>query len=77
MGCRRYFTADRFEVLLDEDDSRSSSRVREHRSFLLVSRLHVVSLFLALCEQTDGLFTFQKSPRAYIGAFAVKQDTVD
>ena len=41
MGCRRYFAASRLEVLLDEDDSRSSSRVREHRSFLLVSQLHV------------------------------------
>ena len=41
MGCRRYFVANRLEVLLDEDDSRSSSRVREHGSFLLVSQLHV------------------------------------
>ena len=41
MGCRRYFAASRLEVLLDEDDSRSSSRVREHESFLLVSQLHV------------------------------------
>ena len=31
----------RLEVLHDEDDSRSSSRVREHGSFLLVSQLHV------------------------------------
>ena len=28
-------------MLVDEDDSRSSSRVREHGSFLLVSQLHV------------------------------------
>ena len=41
MGCRRYFAASRLEVLLDEDDSRSSSRVREHGSFLLLSQLHV------------------------------------
>ena len=41
MGCRGYFAANRLEVLLDEDDSRSSSRVREHGSFLLVSQLHV------------------------------------
>ena len=41
MGCRRHFVANRLEVLLDEDDSRSSSRVREHGSFLLVSQLHV------------------------------------
>ena len=33
MGCRRYFVANRLEVLVDEDDSRSSSRVREHEIF--------------------------------------------
>ena len=41
MGCTHYFVADRLEVLVDEDDSRSSSLVREHGSFLLVSQLHV------------------------------------
>ena len=41
MGRRRYFAAHRLEMLLDEDDSRSSSRVREHGRFLLVSQLHV------------------------------------
>ena len=41
MGCRRYFVANRLEVLVDEDDSRSSSRVREHGSLLFVSQLHV------------------------------------
>ena len=41
MGCKHYFVADRLEVLLDEDDSRISSRVREHGSFRLVSHLHV------------------------------------
>ena len=41
MGCRRYFAASRLEVLLDEDDSRSSSRALERGSFLLVSQLHV------------------------------------
>ena len=30
MGCRRCFVAHRLEELVDEDDSRSSSRVREH-----------------------------------------------
>ena len=30
MGCRHYFVADRLEALVDEGDSRSSSRVREH-----------------------------------------------
>ena len=41
MGCRCYFAASRLEVLLDEDDSRSSSRAHEHGSFLLDSQLHV------------------------------------
>ena len=41
MGCGRYFVANRLEVLVDEDDFRSSSRVREHGSFLLVSQQHV------------------------------------
>ena len=41
MGCKRCFVASLHEVLLDEDDSRSSSRVREHGSSLLVSQLHV------------------------------------
>ena len=40
MGCGHYFVADRLEALVDEDDSRSYSRVREHGSFLLVSQLH-------------------------------------
>ena len=64
MGRRRYFVASRLKVLLDEDDSRSSSRVREHGSFLLVSQLHEATrhcevdvYFLALGEQTDGLST--------------------
>ena len=41
MGCRHYFVANRLEMLVDEGDSRSSSRVHEHGSFLLVSQLHV------------------------------------
>ena len=41
MGCRYYFVADRLEELVDEGDSRSSSRVREHENFRLVSQLHV------------------------------------
>ena len=71
MGCKRYFVANQLEVLVDEDDSRSSSRVREHGSFLLVSQLMCQSrhsevnvYFLALCEQIDGLFTFNGSPRS-------------
>ena len=39
--CRLYFAASRPEVLLDEDDSRSSSRARESGSSLLVSQLQV------------------------------------
>ena len=49
MGCRRDFAASQLEVLLDEDDSRSSSRVREHGSFLLVSQLHVVNVYSSRC----------------------------
>ena len=41
MLCMRYFVANRLEMLVDEDDSRSSSRVREHGSFLPVPQLHV------------------------------------
>ena len=44
MGCTRYSAANRLEVLLDEDDFRSSSRALERRSFLLVSQLHVAIL---------------------------------
>ena len=42
MGCRHYF-ADRFEDLVDEGESRSSSRIREHENFRLVSQLHLAS----------------------------------
>ena len=41
MGCRHYFVVDRFEELVDEGDSRSSSRAHEHEHFRLVSQLHV------------------------------------
>ena len=41
MGCRHYFDADRLEDLVDKGDSRSSSRVREHGNFRLVSQLHM------------------------------------
>ena len=37
----RCFVTNRLELLLDEDDSRFLSRVREHWSFRLVSQLHV------------------------------------
>ena len=36
-----YFVADRLEDLVDEDDSRSSSRIHEHDNFRLVSQLRV------------------------------------
>ena len=41
MVWRRYFASNRLEMLLDKDDSRSLSRVREHWNFMLVSQLHV------------------------------------
>ena len=41
MDCRHYFVADRLEDLVDEVDSRSSSRAHEHENFRLVSQLHV------------------------------------
>ena len=47
MGCRRCFVANRLEELVDEGDSRSSSRVRERESFLLVSQLHVESMSMS------------------------------
>ena len=68
MGCGSYFAASRLEVLLDEDDSRSSSRVQVFCLFhncMWQSRHSEVNVyFLALSEQTDGLFTFNGSPRA-------------
>ena len=33
MGCRHYFVEDRLEELVDEGDSRSSSRAHEHENF--------------------------------------------
>ena len=41
MGYRRYFAANRLEVLVDEDDFGSSSRALENGNFLLLSQLHV------------------------------------
>ena len=58
MGCRRFFAASRLEVLVDEDDSRSSSRVHEHGCFLLVSQLHVV--IQTLCSR-DTTLTYSPS----------------
>ena len=45
MGCRHYFVADRLEALVDEGNSRSSSRVREHGSFGIV---HFQRVFVAV-----------------------------
>ena len=81
MGCRRNFSANRLEVLLDEDDSRSSSRAREHGSFSACfttacgnpDTLKSMSTSSLLCQQADGLST-HRSPRACVGAFAAKQD---
>ena len=46
MGCRRYSAASRLEVLLDEDDFRSSSQALELGDVLLLSQLHVTVLVL-------------------------------
>ena len=46
MGCRRYSAASRLEVLLNENDFRSSSRALERGEFLLLSQLHVAILTL-------------------------------
>ena len=71
MGCRCCFVLNQLEELVDAGDPRSSSRVREHESFCLFhncmwqSRHSEVNVyFLALCEQTDGLFTFNGSHRS-------------
>ena len=44
MGCRHYIVVDRLEDLVDECDSRSSSRAHEHENFRLVSQLHVLQV---------------------------------
>ena len=41
MGCKHYFVADRLEALVDEGDSRSSSRAHERENFRLVSQRYV------------------------------------
>ena len=41
MGCRPYIAASQHEVLLDEDDFRSSSQALELRDVLLLSQMHV------------------------------------
>ena len=52
MGCRHSFVADRLEGLVDEDDSRSSSRVREHGSY-----------FTTACGNPDTLKSMSISSR--------------
>ena len=46
MGCGRYSATSRLEVLLDEDDLRSSTRALECGNCLLLSQLHVTILVL-------------------------------
>ena len=46
MDCRRYSAASRHEVLLDENDFRSSSQAYELGDVLLLSQLHVTILVL-------------------------------
>ena len=46
MGCRRYSTASRLEVLLDEDDFHTSRRTLGRGKCLLLSQLHVTILAL-------------------------------
>ena len=56
LGC--YFVASRLEVLLDEDDSRSSSRASERGSCMWQSRHSEVNVyFIELSEQTGWLST--------------------
>ena len=60
------------EVLLDEDGSRSSSRVREHEIFLLVWKTAcdnpdtLKSMNVYFLALTDGSFTFNGSHRSYM-----------
>ena len=58
MGCRHYFVVDRLEDLVDEDDSRSSGRAREHWNFRLISQLNLtIQIFWSRCWtlRTNGL----------------------
>ena len=74
MGCKRYSAASRLEVLLDEDDSRSSSRARERGSFSACftpacgnrDTLKSMSISSSCREQIDEISTSNKSPRSYL-----------
>ena len=55
MGCRRYSAANRLEVHLDEDDSRSSSQAREHGKFS--------ACFTTACGNPDTLKSMSISSR--------------
>ena len=46
MGCKHYFVADRFEALVDEGDSRYSSRAHEHE---------ISACFTTVCGNPDTL----------------------
>ena len=59
MGRKHYFVFDRLEDLVDEGDSRSSSRAHEHENFRLVSQLHV-AIRGATLDNTR--VSFQDSP---------------
>ena len=54
----KYFVVDRLEDLIDEGDSRSSSRVHEHENFRLVSQLHVaIKTLWSQCPPSRTVWT--------------------
>ena len=55
MGYRHYFVADRLEEVVDEGDSRSSSRVHEKRAFS--------ACFTTACDNPDTLKSMSISSR--------------
>ena len=60
MGCGHYFVVDRLEVLVDEGDSRSSSRAHEHENFRLVSQLNVaIQILWSRCPLSWAAWTNQ------------------
>ena len=69
MGCRRYFAANRLEVLLDEDDSIffTSLRTRKFPACFTTACGNPDTL----CEKIDGLLTLHRSLRAYNWVFGV------
>ena len=60
MSCRHYFVVDRLEDLVDEGDSRSSSRAHEHENFRLVSQLNVaIQILWSRCPPRWAAWTNQ------------------